>query len=312
MTDLWYYGDGETPRGPVSLAELVTALGKMPEPRKTLVWRQGFPDWKPAELVPELSEQLPSAPTPATAPEPPAPHAAASPPPSEPEPPPASEPTPATPEPSPQPAPSPPAPTPSFAPKPAAPPPAPPPAPAPPSRPAPPPPPVAPPPPPRVAPSYAATFVDAAPDLVGIGGWLILVAIGQVLEPISALTAIGKYFWRDYYAGLADDFPVTVYSQTLFEASLFAFAVFTAIMFFRHSRLFPQLFIVQWILIGTLPLIETVWFAVVLSISFGESIWANLTMDAQDIGQVVGAVIWGPIWIAYILRSRRVANTFVK
>src|SRR5262249_51384508 len=30
MTDLWYYGDGETPRGPVSLAELVTALGKMP------------------------------------------------------------------------------------------------------------------------------------------------------------------------------------------------------------------------------------------------------------------------------------------
>src|SRR5262252_1523539 len=70
MTDLWYYGDGETPRGPVSLAELVAALGKIPEPRKTLVWRQGFPDWKPAELVPELSEELPSAPTPAPAPEP--------------------------------------------------------------------------------------------------------------------------------------------------------------------------------------------------------------------------------------------------
>ena len=70
MTDLWYYGEGDTPRGPVSLGELVTALAKMPEPRKTLVWRHGFPDWKPAAQVPEVSEELPPPlmPKPAAAP----------------------------------------------------------------------------------------------------------------------------------------------------------------------------------------------------------------------------------------------------
>jgi hypothetical protein len=154
--------------------------------------------------------------------------------------------------------------------------------------------------------------MTAAPELVGIGGWLIFVAIGQVLEPIDALTSIGKYFWRDLYAGLAEDLPVTVYSLTFLKVAFFAFAVFTAVMFFRHSRLFPRLFILQWILIGILPLIEMVWLKVVLFIFFGESLFEYLMMDAKDIGQVVGAVIFGPIWIAYILRSRRVSNTFVK
>ena len=96
------------------------------------------------------------------------------------------------------------------------------------------------------------------------------------------------------------------------NVAFFAFSVFVAIMFFRHSWLFPRLYILQWILIAALPLIDAGWVAVTASAYSGESLSEYLTMDPKDIGQVIGAVIIGPIWIAYILRSRRVKNTFVK
>ena len=154
--------------------------------------------------------------------------------------------------------------------------------------------------------------MTAAPDLVGIGGWLILVAIGQVLGPIRALFSIGNYYLNELDTSLFDAFPLTVYGEIALNAAFFAFSIFTAIMFFRHSRLFPRLFILQWILIGTLPLIDVAWVAITAAIYTGESFTEFLNMDLSDIGQVIGAIIFGPIWIAYTLRSRRVKNTFVK
>ena len=151
-----------------------------------------------------------------------------------------------------------------------------------------------------------------APELVGIGGWLVLVAIGQVLGPIRSLLSIGNYYLNELDTSLFESFPLTVYGEIVLNVAFFAFSIFTAIMFFRHSRLFPRLFILQWILIGALPLIDAAWVAITASIYTGESLTEFFNMDAKDIGQVVGAIIFGPIWIAYVLRSRRVANTFVK
>jgi len=152
----------------------------------------------------------------------------------------------------------------------------------------------------------------AAPELVGIGGWLVLVAIGQVLGPIRVLLSLGNYYVNELDSSLFETFPATVYGEVVLNVAFFAFSVFVAIMFFRHSWLFPRLYILQWILIAALPLIDAGWVAVTASAYSGESLSEYLTMDPKDIGQVIGAVIIGPIWIAYILRSRRVKNTFVK
>jgi Protein of unknown function (DUF2569) len=141
---------------------------------------------------------------------------------------------------------------------------------------------------------------------VGIGGWLILVAIGQVLGPLHTLVFLGAYLWRDLGSDLIDRLPLTVYCEMLLYAVFLAFTTCTAILFFRHSRLFPRFFIVELILMTIFPLIETA------TIGTEESFSDLLTLNTQDIVQIVSAVILGPIWIAYILRSRRVANTFVK
>jgi len=133
-----------------------------------------------------------------------------------------------------------------------------------------------------------------------------------VLGPIQALLSIGYYYVNELDSSLFETLPLAVYGEIALSAAFFVFSVFTAIMFFRHSRLFPRLFILQWILIAALPLIAMAWVAGTVSYYAEESFSEYLTMDPKDIGQVVGALIFGTIWIAYILRSRRVKNTFVK
>jgi hypothetical protein len=58
MTDLWYYAEGEQARGPLSLTELVPLLTRIPDPRRVMVWRQGFTDWKPLEQVREVAQEV--------------------------------------------------------------------------------------------------------------------------------------------------------------------------------------------------------------------------------------------------------------
>jgi hypothetical protein len=58
MSELWYYAEGDEPRGPLSLAQLVGILSQVSDPRKVMVWRADFDDWRPAETVRELADQL--------------------------------------------------------------------------------------------------------------------------------------------------------------------------------------------------------------------------------------------------------------
>jgi GYF domain 2 len=46
MTELWYYAEGEEARGPLSLPELVPLLSRIADPRRVMVWRHGFEEWK--------------------------------------------------------------------------------------------------------------------------------------------------------------------------------------------------------------------------------------------------------------------------
>jgi YidC/Oxa1 family membrane protein insertase len=54
VSDIWYYGDGQTTVGPLSLAGLAKILSRAPNARDVLVWRDGFEGWQKASAVPEL------------------------------------------------------------------------------------------------------------------------------------------------------------------------------------------------------------------------------------------------------------------
>jgi hypothetical protein len=58
MTELWYYAEGEETRGPLSIAELVPVLARIADPRRMMIWRHGFDDWKAVENVREIAQQV--------------------------------------------------------------------------------------------------------------------------------------------------------------------------------------------------------------------------------------------------------------
>ncbi len=87
-------------------------------------------------------------------------------------------------------------------------------------------------------------------------------------------------------------------------------SVFSAVLLFRHSRHFPRLFIWQMIAVILLPLIDLLWVASMISLVTNEPISKYLTMDPKEGARLFAAVIGAAIWIPYILKSRRVRNTF--
>ena len=148
---------------------------------------------------------------------------------------------------------------------------------------------------------------------VGLGGWLILAGFGITISPIRILIGVSKglpsYSASTWAAlttpGMSRYHPLwaPVLMFELFgNIALVVFTGLTAWLFYTKKRQFPQTFV--WVGGGSIV------FSVVdmLLMSFlpvtdpGASEWSSL----------VGRSVAAAIWIAYMLRSQRVRNTFVK
>jgi len=150
---------------------------------------------------------------------------------------------------------------------------------------------------------------------VGIGGWLIVVAIGVFVSPFrvlasfvktltpivrdgvwSALTTPGSSAYQPMWA------PLIVY-ELLGNFGLLLAYVGLLVLFVKRSTKFPRLFI--WIAALTFPfLVIDVWL----------SSFVLTDQSALDPGTVRGlatSIGTFAIWVPYMLLSRRVRNTFI-
>lgn len=57
-TGSWFYVDQGQQRGPVATEELAGWIQSARLPRNVQVWREGLPQWMPAETLPEITSQL--------------------------------------------------------------------------------------------------------------------------------------------------------------------------------------------------------------------------------------------------------------
>lgn len=114
------------PRGPLPLSELVPLLSRISDPRRVMIWRHGFDDWKAVEEVRKVAQQIFRPPPLRSAP-PPAP------------------------------------PTVSIR-------------------------------EPVIDVADAAEFKNVKPLLCGIGGWLGLLAFGQVMGILRLIVSLGQYY----------------------------------------------------------------------------------------------------------------------
>jgi hypothetical protein len=154
-------------------------------------------------------------------------------------------------------------------------------------------------------PYSTATETVEQPKLKGIGGWLILMAIGQVVGPIQILTGMIEEF-GSVPEGTAARYPLAFIGDGGMRLAYVAFLAYVAVQFFKTRAAFPNLFIVSYIVGLALPFVVGVW----VTATTGINTLANLaTPDFLKV-YAPGAVV-GAIWVTYVVNSVRVRNTFV-
>jgi len=149
----------------------------------------------------------------------------------------------------------------------------------------------------------------------GIGGWLILPAVGLAISPIlqgirffrDIMPALEPNVWRILSDPTSENHHPMWVPTILFEAAstilLFIFTLWLGyLFFFRKSPRVPQLFIF-WLAINLI--IQTIDLILTNSIPLaaGQS-------DQQVVGGLVPSIGSAAIWIPYFIKSVRVKNTF--
>jgi hypothetical protein len=137
-------------------------------------------------------------------------------------------------------------------------------------------------------------------SLAGIGGWLILPAIGLILGIILGVLMLGVSLGhsQEFEAeGLGGLFKIEILAQL----GLTVFMIWVAMRFFAKKRDAPTLFIV---LMVTNLVLNVVLLA--LEVSAGAEGLAE-----ESLRQLIRAGIGAAIWIPYFRVSKRVQATFV-
>jgi hypothetical protein len=144
-------------------------------------------------------------------------------------------------------------------------------------------------------------------ELVGIGGWLVIIALGRIFGPLALLvwmvnyyTSLDGNFWTTY--------PFVAYSEAALNGVALVLSLWTTVLFFRESKSFPKFFI-YYLIASTLILPIDI----LLGTTTGPSIQQMISLvEPKEAAQWGQAVIGALIWIPYIKISKRVANTFIR
>jgi hypothetical protein len=146
---------------------------------------------------------------------------------------------------------------------------------------------------------------------IGLGGWLILPLIGLAMTPFY-LAYISRDFLLlgDSWAYLTTPQKVFIVVEIVANLSVFLAAPVALLVFaFKRLEIFPGLYMI-WI--GLIPIVVLLdamigyWVFQEAFAATGEPMFDKDTTRSlsRSIGQAV-------IWIAYMIRSERVENTFV-
>lgn len=159
---------------------------------------------------------------------------------------------------------------------------------------------------------------EGDPRYRSIGGWLVLLALGMIVNPLAGLfsfvrtarVTLSLATWRalttpeltSYRPALA----LLVIVETVALGALAAYSIAVAILFFKRRRTLPFHFTV-WAL-------STAVFVLVDHILVGAV--STAVKSAEELGSAVGSIfrafVWAGIWIAYLRGSERARFTFVE
>ncbi|NLS01994.1 DUF2569 family protein [Rhizobium sp. P32RR-XVIII] len=146
----------------------------------------------------------------------------------------------------------------------------------------------------------------ATGEPAGFGGWLILPMIGQTVAPIKTLAGVAETAKAYDQYGSVPGAQVASYGEGALTFAYLALQVVTLIAMYRKSRLFPKLFLYQWLAIPVYLTLD----ALVVSLSLGVSV--DQLYGQAEIAAAVTPFVAAGLWVLYMFKSVRVRNTFVR
>jgi hypothetical protein len=154
---------------------------------------------------------------------------------------------------------------------------------------------------------YKSQDTPANAEPAGIGGWLGLLAFGLVAGTLKSVVKAGQLWSSADMSTAFRKFPAFANGALMLDLGYLLLFILAIGLFFNKSRKFPPLFIFALITSIVIPLLVVVWAILTLPSSFEI---AQL-FGHEEIAQIVVGLIGAALWIPYILKSKRVANTFV-
>jgi hypothetical protein len=147
----------------------------------------------------------------------------------------------------------------------------------------------------------------------GFQGWLALLALGVFLSPIfTIIKLIGVAsgndvaFWKEFWFAIDGDIAI--------HSAVILMQICTAIFMVLRSKRFMSVYIVTSICLILLVPAEVTWFSASVTWHEGTSFlhFMQRMITPDVIQRSISTAIPVVIWVLYVIRSRRVANTFVR
>lgn len=142
---------------------------------------------------------------------------------------------------------------------------------------------------------------EAGKSLSGFGGWLLPPAFGTLIAPFIIL--VGLYQNASMLPQLTSN--TTVYSlaalEVALQAAFLAASLYMIHIMLKRRRSYPNSFITFQLALIAFIVVDLLTVAILL----------NAAPRLEDTKDLMQAVTGAAIWIPYMLRSKRVANTFV-
>jgi Protein of unknown function (DUF2569) len=166
--------------------------------------------------------------------------------------------------------------------------------------------------------NLASPMFNIHPSPQGIGGWLVLVAIGLVITPFLLI----RYLLLDLHSlrlpartliGLrVPGLPTLVGLEFFDNALLLAGLVFLVVLFFREKRQFPRIYQL-WLAFALVGKVVELTLSFHLGVGSSWEGAANLVANLHSkLGfSVLKSAIAAIVWIGYFEVSERVKATFV-
>lgn len=159
-------------------------------------------------------------------------------------------------------------------------------------------------------------FDDDPNYLKGLGGWLIVVAIGIVLNPIFISYQLSQGLFPMFFDGTLaimsdpsseyyiEGFAGLFYLELSLNIILLLAELTLLFLFFYKHKMFPTAFIA--VVIAT-PIVMLIHAIAISQVIPGVDIF-----DAETTFYLVRSVFYAAIWIPYMLVSERVKKTFTR